>query len=133
MELVIENFSKSYGPKKIFENVNFKFEHGKIYGLLGRNGSGKTTLFNCLDDLIKYDSGNAYILNDDGTKEELNSTNLGLVLTEPMIPEFLTGYEFIRTYMEINKLDEIDKIDEYFEIISLSKEDQDKLWRYILK
>ena len=127
MKLVIENFTKNYGDNKIFENVNFEFEKGKIYGLLGRNGSGKTTLFNCLDNLIKYDKGYSYIINEDGTKEELDCNNLGLVLTEPMIPEFLTGYEFIKTYMEINKPEELDKIEEYFDLISLEKKDQDKL------
>lgn len=127
MKLIIENLSKSYDSNRIFENVNFEFKKGKIYGLLGRNGSGKTTLFNCLDNLIKYDKGKAYILNDDETKEELDCNNLGLVLTEPMIPEFLTGYEFIKTYMEINKPEELDKIEEYFKLISLEKKDQDKL------
>jgi len=127
MKLVIENFTKSYDNNKIFENVNFQFEKGKIYGLLGRNGSGKTTLFNCLDNLIKFEKGNAYILNNDNIREELDCTNLGLVLTEPMIPEFLTGFEFIKTYMEINKIDELDKIDDYFNLISLEKKDQDKL------
>lgn len=127
MKLIIENFSKSYDNNKIFENVNFQFEKGKIYGLLGRNGSGKTTLFNCLDNLIKFDSGKTYILNDDKIIEELDCNNLGLVLTEPMIPEFLTGYEFIKTYMEINKPDELEKIDEYFDLISMEKKDQDKL------
>ncbi len=127
MKLIIEDFTKSYDNNKIFENVNFQFEKGKIYGLLGRNGSGKTTLFNCLDNLIKYEKGNAYIQNNDNTREELDCTNLGLVLTDPMIPEFLTGYEFVKTYMEINKIDELDKIDEYFNLISLEKKDQDKL------
>ena len=127
MKLIIEDFIKSYDNNKIFENVNFQFEKGKIYGLLGRNGSGKTTLFNCLDNLIKYEKGNAYIQNNDNTREELDCTNLGLVLTDPMIPEFLTGYEFVKTYMEINKINELDKIDEYFDLISLEKKDQDKL------
>ena len=34
--------------KEIFDEVNFTFESGKIYGLIGRNGIGKTTFFNCL-------------------------------------------------------------------------------------
>lgn len=127
MKLVIENFYKSYDKNKIFENVNFEFEEGKIYGLLGRNGSGKTTLFNCLDNLIKYDKGNFYLLNESNEKEQIDSNNLGFVLTEPMLPEFLTGYEFIKTYMEINKIEEIDKIEDYFKLVNLEKNDQDKL------
>lgn len=127
MKLVVENFSKNYGDNVIFENVNMEFEVGKIYGLLGRNGSGKTTLFNCLDSLIKFDKGNFYIENDNGDIESLDCHNLGLVLTDPMLPEFLTGYEFIKTFMEINKIAELDKIEEYFELIAIDKKDQDKL------
>ena len=127
MILKIENFSKSYGDNKVFEDVNITFEENKIYGILGRNGAGKTTLFNSLDDLIRYDSGDIYLEDETGHQEKLDSTNLGFVLTDPMLPEFLTGYEFIKTFMEINKVDEIDKIEEYFNIISLDKKDQDKL------
>jgi len=127
MRLVIENLTKKYGDYLVLDDVSFSFEQGKIYGLLGRNGSGKTTLFNCLDDLIAYDSGRTYIENDDGSIEQLDDQNIGLVLTEPRIPEFLTGYEFIKSFMEICNINELDIIDEYFSIISLEAKDQHKL------
>lgn len=127
MKLVIENLTKEYGENLVLDDVSFTFESGKIYGLLGRNGSGKTTFFNCLDGLIQYKKGKFFIENEDKSTEQLDSNNIGFVLTNPMLPEFLTGYEFIKTYMEINKIDEIDKINEYFEKVSLDKKDQDKL------
>lgn len=122
MRLVVENLTKDYGNNLVLDDVSFTFESGKIYGLLGRNGSGKTTFFNCLDGLINYKKGKFYI--DD---IQINSNDIGFVLTSPMLPEFLTGYEFIKTYMEINKIEEKDKINEYFDMVSLKKEDQDKL------
>ena len=122
MRLVVENLTKDYGNNLVLDDVSFTFESGKIYGLLGRNGSGKTTFFNCLDGLINYKKGKFYI--DD---TQINSNDIGFVLTSPMLPEFLTGYEFIKTYMEINKIEEKNKIDEYFNIVSFAKEDQDKL------
>lgn len=127
MRLIIENLTKSYGNNTVLENINFTFEQGKIYGLLGRNGSGKTTLLSCLDDLIPFESGVFFLENDDGTREPLDDTNIGLVLTEPRIPEFLTGYEFIKSFMEICHINETDKIDEYFELISISEKDRHKL------
>lgn len=126
MRLIIEDLTKKYGDNLVLNDISFSFESGKIYGLLGRNGSGKTTFFNCLDDLIPFEKGNFYIETDDGKKESLEG-NIGLVLTNPMLPEFLTGYEFIKTYMEINKIDELDAIDDYFKKVSLTKEEQDKL------
>lgn len=122
VKLVVENLTKEYGNNLVLEDVSFTFESGKIYGLLGRNGSGKTTFFNCLDGLINYKKGKIYI--DD---TQINSNDIGFVLTSPMLPEFLTGYEFIKTYMEINKIEEKNKIDEYFNMVSFAKEDQDKL------
>ena len=127
MKLVIENLSKSYGDINVLNDISFTFEEGKIYGLLGRNGSGKTTLFSCLDDLIPFNGGRAYLLDDDGNEIPLDAGNTGLVLTEPLIPEFLTGYEFIRTFMEISGIKETDRIDEYFHLISISEEDQHRL------
>lgn len=118
----MENLTKEYGNNLVLDDVSFTFESGKIYGLLGRNGSGKTTFFNCLDGLINYKKGKFYI--DD---TQINSNDIGFVLTSPMLPEFLTGYEFIKTYMEINKIEEKNKIDEYFNMVSFAKEDQDKL------
>lgn len=126
MRLIIEDLTKKYGYNLVLNDISFSFESGKIYGLLGRNGSGKTTFFNCLDDLISFEKGKFYIETDDGKKESLEG-NIGLVLTNPMLPEFLTGYEFIKTYMEINKIDELDAIEDYFKKVSLTKEEQDKL------
>lgn len=48
MELVLDNIRKNYNDKQVLKGVDFTFEKGKIYGLLGRNGAGKTSLFNCL-------------------------------------------------------------------------------------
>ena len=48
MKFIIEHVSKHYEKKEVLRDINFVFEEGKIYGLLGRNGAGKTTLFNCL-------------------------------------------------------------------------------------
>ena len=126
MRLIIEDLTKKYGDNLVLNDISFSFESGKIYGLLGRNGSGKTTFFNCLDDLIPFEKGKFYIETDDGKKESLEG-NIGLVLTNPMLPEFLTGYEFIKTYMEINKIDKLDAIEDYFKKVSLTKEEQDKL------
>jgi branched-chain amino acid transport system ATP-binding protein len=55
--LTIENLSKSFGGRKLFENISLNLEAGKIYTLMGSNGSGKTTLFNIITGFIKADSG----------------------------------------------------------------------------
>lgn len=128
MVLKLENINKSFGEKQIFNNANFTFEKGKIYGLLGRNGAGKTTLFNCISGDLKLDSGNIY-LNENIENTPLSADNVGMVYSTPILPDFLTGYEFIKFYIDINKdkVDDIKTIDEYFDIVKLEKEDRYKL------
>ena len=48
MEFTIDHLAKSFEKKQVLRDINFTFEEGKIYGLLGRNGAGKTTLLNIL-------------------------------------------------------------------------------------
>ncbi len=130
MNLVIKDLKKSYDKKEVLKGINFEFKEGKIYGLLGRNGAGKTTLFNCLNEDIEIDSGEFYLL--DGKEEKkITSDDIGYVLSTPVVPEFLTGREFLKFFIEINK-DKVDgskTIDDYFDLIKMDVEDRDKLMK----
>ncbi|MEC5394646.1 ABC-F family ATP-binding cassette domain-containing protein [Bergeyella sp. RCAD1439] len=53
-----EGLGKSYGEKKIFDEVDFFVERGDRIALLGQNGQGKTTLAKILTGAIKDYSGN---------------------------------------------------------------------------
>ena len=61
MKFTIEHLSKSFEKKQVLKDIDFSFEEGKIYGLLGRNGAGKTTLFNCINGDIKNDDGRFFL------------------------------------------------------------------------
>lgn len=128
MKFVIEHLSKSFEKKEVLRDIDFTFDEGKIYGLLGRNGAGKTTLFNCLNRDIKTDSGNFYI-DTDGVRREVTADDIGYVLSTPTVPEFLTGREFLKFFMDINEksIKNPKSIDEYFDYMSIEPEDRDKL------
>ena len=128
--LQIENLSKSYGDKEVLKDINFSFESGKIYGLIGRNGVGKTTFFNSLNSDIDIDSGKFRLI-DDNTNIELTTSDIGYVVSEPIVPEFLTAKEFLQFFIDINKdkITEEKTLNEYFEIVKISEEDQNKLLR----
>ena len=57
MKLVVKNLKKDFGKKEVLKDINFEFEKGKIYGLLGRNGAGKTTFFNLLTGVYQPTEG----------------------------------------------------------------------------
>lgn len=127
MKLEVKNLVKSYGDNLVLDNINFEFESNKIYGLLGRNGSGKTTFFNCINKDIDYNSGTFYLTTN--KKEILDNKDIGYVTSTPVVPEFLTGREFIQFYLDINKdrIDNIKDIDYYFDLVKLNNIDQDIL------
>lgn len=128
MQLVIKNLKKNFDKKEVLKDINFEFEKGKIYGLLGRNGAGKTTLFNCLNEDLEIDGGEFYLL--DNEKRNIKPEDIGYVLSTPNVPEFLTGREFLKFFIEINeKRIKKKTIDEYFDFIDIKKEDRDKLMK----
>lgn len=102
MNLQLNEIKKAYGGKEVLKGCSFTFEKGKIYGLLGRNGAGKTTLFNCLTDELPADSGTAELMQAGRRAAPLVPSEVGYVFSTPILPDFLTGYEFVKFYMDIN-------------------------------
>ncbi len=51
------NICKSYGGRKVVDDVSFYIRKGEIVGLLGPNGAGKTTSFYMVTGLVKPDAG----------------------------------------------------------------------------
>lgn len=129
MKLVLQNIEKNYGENQVLKKVSFTFEKGKIYGLLGRNGAGKTTLFNCISGDLKFENGKARILEEDRIEEDINYSKVGYVFSDPVLPEFLTGQEFLKFYIDINKdkIKDLLTIDEYFDIIKINEGDRYRL------
>lgn len=128
MRFVIDHLSKHFEKKEVLKEITFTFEEGKIYGLLGRNGAGKTTLFNCLNRDIRADGG-TFFLDENGTPREISAEDIGYVLSTPTVPEFLTGREFLKFFLDINasSIQNLRSLDEYFDMMSIAPEDRDKL------
>ena len=128
MKLIVKNLKKSFEEKEVLKDINFEFEKGKIYGLLGRNGAGKTTFFNCLNEDIDIDTGEFYI-EDNNVKRKMEAEDIGYVLSTPNVPEFLTAREFLKFFIDINKKRIVNEktIDEYFDFMKIKEEDRDKL------
>jgi ABC-2 type transport system ATP-binding protein len=59
--IVVQQVTKEYNGKKVLKDVTVTFEHGKIYGLLGRNGAGKSSLLNIITNRTFASSGHVTI------------------------------------------------------------------------
>ncbi len=129
MRFTINNLVKSYGSKEVLKGIDFTFEEGRIYGLLGRNGSGKTTFFNCINRDIEYNSGEFYF-DVDGKRKDLSPEDIGYVVSAPVVPEFMTGREFLKFFIEVHdELKDTKPVDEYFDYMKIAEDDRDRLLR----
>lgn len=124
MKLEIKGLSKSFDKKTVLTDLSATFEQGKIYGVLGRNGSGKTTLFQCINGDLIYESG-SITLND----QPLSIYDIGLVYSDINLPEFLTGYEYLSFFIDMNPDKDLSRqnIDQYFDSIQFKMEDAHRL------
>ena len=55
--ITVENISKSFGNKKVLEDVTCEFDKGKINLIIGGSGQGKTVLMKCAVGLFEVDKG----------------------------------------------------------------------------
>lgn len=62
--LQIENLTKSFGDKLLFENISLTITDNQRTALIAKNGTGKTTLLNIIAGIENYDAGNVLFKND---------------------------------------------------------------------
>ena len=62
--LQVENLTKSYGDRLLFDSVTFGVNEGDKIGLIAKNGTGKSTLLRILSGVESPDSGNVIFRND---------------------------------------------------------------------
>ncbi|MAP79630.1 MAG: ABC transporter [Aequorivita sp.] len=56
--LSVENISKSFGMRVLFENISFGINEGQKIGFVAKNGTGKTSLLKIIAGIDKADTGN---------------------------------------------------------------------------
>ncbi len=73
-DIKFQNIGFKYPTKddSILENINLKFEQGKIIGIIGSTGSGKTTFLNLLTGLIKPTKGKIFCDSVDINEQSIN-------------------------------------------------------------
>lgn len=126
MELILSGVAKNFQEKKVLAGASYAFSSGQITGLLGRNGAGKTTLFNILYGELQADEGEFYLV-EDGVQRALEADDIGMVFSENYLPEFLTGYEFIKFYMDLHAASDLATVDEYLDFMEISQEDRHRI------
>lgn len=101
--LEIKNLAKSYGGRRVVDDVNLAIKHGEIVGLLGPNGAGKTTTFNMITGLVKAEKGEIFFNQRnvaDIPMHERCRKGIGYLSQDPSIFRKLTVEENIMAVLE---------------------------------
>lgn len=72
MGLKVLNVNKTYGNKKVVNNISFEINKPGVFGLLGRNGAGKTTTIRMILGILSKDSGTIEWNGKKVTREHVN-------------------------------------------------------------
>lgn len=108
------NLVKEYDERNVVNNVSLAVKQGEIVGLLGPNGAGKTTTFYMITGMIKADSGEIYLDNENITPLPMYKRarrGIGYLPQEASIFRRMTAYDNIYSVLEFSHLDQYERED----------------------
>lgn len=95
----LQNFTKEFKSKRIFENINIQFDKSTFYGIYGPSGCGKTTLLNLISLLDDSYSGDILInqknIKEIKKKEEFRKNTFAFIFSEASLFDYLSVKENI--------------------------------------
>ena len=89
----VKDLKKSYGSTSAVDGISFELSRGMIMSILGPNGAGKTTSLECIEGLLKPDSGTIQI-----------NGRIGVQLQNSALPEALTVSELVKLFCVYRKV-----------------------------
>lgn len=130
--LKCSNLNKSFGRKKILNNVSLSLDEGDVLGFIGPNGAGKTTTIKLILGLQSIDSGTVTICGYDIKKEFTKAIkNVGGIIESPDMYMYLSGYDNLKLIANLYGVSK-EKIDEVVKLVGLEKRIYDKVSKYSL-
>ena len=89
--IIVERVSKSFGKKKVLEDVSLQVPKGVVFALLGENGAGKSTLIRGLLGYHRFNSGSIRVCGFDPQRQPLDLRRaVGYVSDAPGLYEWMT-------------------------------------------
>jgi len=107
----LENFSKSYGNKKIIDNINLEVYEGEFLTLLGSSGCGKTTILRAISGLDNPTSGKVFIDGEDVTFVEARKRQVNTIFQNYALFPLMSIEQNVAFGLKMQKVakDEINK------------------------
>jgi lipopolysaccharide export system ATP-binding protein len=117
---------KSYGRRRVVDNVSLHVEKGEVVGLLGANGAGKTTTFYMIVGLEQPDSGAVSLAGRDVSRLPMYlraRLGLGYLPQEPSIFRKMTAAQNILAVLEtigLRRREQLKRLEELLEEFGIS-------------
>lgn len=119
--LEIINGVKKYGSKIVLNNLNYKFEDGKMYGITGANGSGKTLILKSLVGFIKFTTGSVFQNGIEIRKYNNYIENAGIVIENPvLVNDFTIEQNLQYLKKQSNNSEQID-LERWYEFFNIKE------------
>ena len=102
--LRIVNLSKSYGDKKVLDNISFTVEKGEIVGFLGPNGAGKSTTMNIITGYLAPTDGEVLVSGINIAENPENAKkHIGYLPEIPPLYNDMTVWEYLSFAFDLKK------------------------------
>lgn len=125
MEIIVKDLSKKFKKVTVLENINMKFESGKIYGIVGRNGSGKSVFLKILCSFYKPTTGEILFDNVNYNSNNNFPPSVRALIENPTFFPDLTGFENLKLLSSIqNKIGDEEIIKTLDQVNLLSEKDK---------
>ncbi len=122
--LELQNISKSFGGRKVLDNISLSCEKSAFISLLGLSGCGKTTLLRIIAGLENADSGKIFLDGKDITNLSGGQRNIGFVHQNFALFPHMTVFENVAYGLKIKKDGDIkDKVRRVLEKVKLSEKE----------
>lgn len=125
--LQIENLTKSYGDRILFESISFGVNEGEKIGIIAKNGTGKSTLLRIISNKESADNGKITFKNNlkVGFLEQMPDFNPDLTVLETCLKENGEIAQIISRYESALSVGNSDEINE-----SISQMDTFEAWDF---
>ncbi len=97
--IVVDNFTKSYGSRRVVDQLQFTVHKGEVFALLGPNGAGKTTTVETLEGYRTPDQGTVRVLGCDPIRDaRVLKPQIGVMLQQDGLYPGLTAREILQLF-----------------------------------
>lgn len=130
--LELKNVSKTFGKRKVIDNLSLEVKEGEIFGFLGPNGSGKTTTIKMILKLIDNDEGTIKVNGYDTEKQfEKAMECIGAIVENPDMYKYMSGIDNLKLHARIRNVSK-QRIDEVLKLVELDNRSKEKVGKYSL-